>query len=139
MERLKLIVAAILGALAPIQASMITVFGLILVDLISGVIAALRLKTPIESNKLKKTVVKLCVYEVAIVAAYYVGQNLTGPSVPILQMVASVIGLTEFTSILENLRAITGSSVFDLILRNVSAHELPEPPRGPSEDDEPGV
>lgn len=135
LDRAKIWAVAVIGALAPIHAALATVLGLIIVDLVSGIAAAVRLQQPVTSNKLKKTVIKLLVYELSIVLAYVVGTYLTGPSVPVLQVVTSVIGLTELRSILENLRSITGYDVFDVILQRVSANndKSLRKPGGPGE------
>lgn len=136
MDRLKLILTGIVAALAPVHAAMGTVFLVIVVDLLSGIIAASRREEKIVSYKLKKTIIKVAVYELAIVLAFIIGEYLTGPTVPVLNMVASVIGLTEFKSILENFQSINGGSVFDAILRNVSSHTESKP-GGPRESNGP--
>lgn len=116
MEKVKLAILAALGALAPIQAALLTVFALIVVDLITGILAAWKIGNEITSSKMKKTVVKLFVYELAITMAYFVGLNLTGPTLPVLNIVASVVGVTELKSVLENLDILTGGGVVKSIL-----------------------
>jgi phage-related holin len=105
----------------PIHAAMATALALIFVDLVTGVLAAHVQKDVVTSYTLKKTVVKVLVYELAIVISYVIGQYLTGPTVPILQMTTSVIGLSEAKSIFENLYRITGIDVLSLILDRMSA------------------
>lgn len=134
-SRAKIWLLGAAAALAPIHAAMATVLALVIVDLVTGVLVAYKLKEPLASNKLKKTVIKLVFYEVALVLSFWVGVYLTGPSVPVLQMVASIIGLTELASLLENFHILTGNKIFATLLGRVSAHTNKDR-RGRGRDDE---
>jgi hypothetical protein len=83
-----------------------------LVDLVTGILASRKSGIPITSNGLKRTVLKVAIYEVAVLCAFLVGTYLTGPMVPILNICSSLIGLTELKSVLENLDIINGGSFF---------------------------
>jgi hypothetical protein len=126
MEKIKIALLAVIAAVAPIHAAMGTVFGLVLLDFVLGVAAAKKRGEKITSGGFKATVVKLFVYELAITMAYFVGLHLTGPVVPTLQIVASMIGLTELKSVIENMQTITGEKMLGLIAERLGISAKPE-------------
>lgn len=113
--RLKEAILALFALFSPLQATLWATFCLVVLDLITGVLAAHKRKEPIESNKLKKTVVKLLVYQLTIIVSYVTMLYLTGQDIPILKIVTSIIGLTELRSVLENLTVITNNNIFRAI------------------------
>ncbi len=121
MERLKTLFAAIVVALAPVYAAVSATLGLIVVDLVTGMMASYKRGEPIVSSKIKITVVKLLVYEISIILAWVVGEYLVGPSIPVLSVVSSVIGITEFKSILENINTLSGGGMLSAILDAISS------------------
>ena len=104
--KLKHLLISTLAILAPIKAAIIVAGILILVDLVTGVIAAHHRHEKISSAGLRRTITKIFVYQVAIIMAFLVETHMTGPGVPIVKIVTGYIGLTEFLSILENLNAL---------------------------------
>lgn len=117
MDTAKKLVIGTIAALAPVYSALLAMLALIGVDLVVGIWAE-----PTQwRKKLRSSAAKAPVYSLIIVLAYCVGYYLTGPSIPLLQGVAGVLGLSEFTSILAHLRDITGNSVLDVVLRNISA------------------
>jgi hypothetical protein len=121
MARLKTAVAAILAITAPLHHIFIAVFFLVTLDLILAIIASIKSKVAIQSGKLKGSVIKLLAYNTSIVVSYIVESNLTGPDVPVLRMVTTIIGLTELKSVLEHLDVITGGGVIKAILVKINA------------------
>lgn len=107
----------------PIKAVMLTVGTLVFTDLISGILAARKRGEPITSAKLKRTVGKIFVYEVGIAVSFLVHQFLTGDLFPADKILASLIGLVELKSMLENLQTFTGDNVFQILIDRVSATE----------------
>lgn len=91
-------------------------FVLVLVDMVSGITAAKKLKNPITSAGLRRTLVKLLVYEAVILLAFLTTQYLTGPEVPLTNIAAGYFGLTEFLSIVENLNIISGNDLLKALL-----------------------
>lgn len=116
MKILQTLALAICVMLAPAQGVIITVMALTMLDMFTGIIAAKRCGQAITSKGLKRTVLKIMVYEVATIAAYFVGLYLTGPDLPVMKWVTGLIGLTELKSVLENLDAISGGSLFRTIV-----------------------
>lgn len=94
----------------------ITSFVLIMVDLITGVIAAKKQNIPVTSAGLRRTLSKLIIYELAMILAFITQQYLTGDTIPVSSLMAGFIGLTELTSILENLNVIGDGKLLQAIL-----------------------
>lgn len=117
--QIKYLLVAIIAIFAPAESVIVTAFVLLLVDLITGTAAARKQGIPIVSSKIKITVIKALLYETVIILAFLVGQYLTGPLIPVLSIVASVIGLTELTSIMENLDIITGGNILQGLINAV--------------------
>jgi FtsH-binding integral membrane protein len=91
---------------APEKAAICTALVLILIDLVTGVWAAKKRGEAITSNGLKTTIYKIVFYELAICLGFLAQTYLTGTVLPVCNLITSVIGLTEMTSILENLQTI---------------------------------
>lgn len=117
--------------LAPIKASMLTIIVLVLVDLITGLLAAKKQGIPIISTKLGHTVIKLLGYEIAVLLAY-TGQTYLLDGVPVIHVVAGFVGSTELLSIYENMSVITGTPYIDAIKKLLGRQDTlpPTPPTG---------
>jgi phage-related holin len=78
---------------------MLTIF-----DLFTALIREFHLGRSIKSSKLIKTPVKLTVYGIMISASYITESVIMvkGITLPVTQIIATVIAITEFVSILEN-------------------------------------
>lgn len=129
-SRLETIGIALLGFLAPIEGVILTTLGLVLVDMITGLGASYKQSIPLTSYGLKRTVIKLFVYELAILLAFVVGLYLTGPTLPVLHLVSSLIGLTELKSVLENLNIIGGGSLLNSIVSAIQGLSSNDPGKG---------
>lgn len=120
MKTLWIWITAILAIFAPIKAAAASALVLVIADLITGVIAAYKRGEPITSGKLKVTIVKLFVYEAAILLAFLAQTYLTGSVLPVCNLATSVVGLTEMKSVLENLDSMAGGSFFKVLIRRVN-------------------
>lgn len=125
---LKYILLALYTALMPIKPAMISVMALPLIDLVLGLIVAVRAKQPITSSGLKRTVAKVLVYEAATILAFITEVNLVGELIPVTKMVTGLIGITELKSCLEHLDELNGSPVFASILSRLAPSQLINPP-----------
>lgn len=108
---------------APIKAALIAAMALAMVDLVAGIWAAKARKEPITSSGLKRTILKVLVYEVVIMLGYITEKYMTGDLVPIVKVLAGLIGVTELKSIVENLRDITGVPLLQLISKKLGQIE----------------
>lgn len=123
VQSLFLVIVSVFAPAAPVLG---TILALVVLDLITGLIVSHKAGITITSAGLKKSVLKLCVYLVAALSAFLVGQYLTGPLIPVLNIVSGLIGITELKSVLENLDMISGGSamksVISAIQKNVSSN-----------------
>lgn len=118
---------AIIAVLAPIQAVMITVGVLVLGDLITGVAAAIKKSEHISSARLRDTVSKALVYQVAVISGFLVESYLMPGTLPVSKLIAGAIGLAELKSILENLNMVVGTDLFSQLIKKLgSANSLPK-------------
>jgi phage-related holin len=112
---------AILAVFAPAQSMIISTLVLVVVDLITGLIAAHKQGIPITSSGLRRTIGKTLIYEVVILIAFLAQQYLTGPVIPVSSIAAGFIGLTELTSCVENLNVIGGGSLLKALLTKLDS------------------
>lgn len=116
MKHLTHILMAIGVALAPVYSIMLTALTLIGIDLITGILASRKQKKPITSSGFRRTLIKFAIYEIAIITAFLTQTYLTGDIMPVSNIVTAFIGLTEFTSILENLNIISGGKLLKALI-----------------------
>lgn len=110
----RLLIAAV-AVLSPIKAVMIATCVVIVFDLITGILRAVKAKEKIESSVMRRTVTKLLVYQLAIISGFVIETYLL-QAIPITKLVSSVVGLVEIKSILENLNGIYGQDLFKSLL-----------------------
>lgn len=118
---LKEIILAIIAILAPVHTIMIASGMLILIDLALGILAAKKQSLPITSAGLRRTLSKLITYQVAIIAGFLVEHYLILDLVPVTKLIASIIGLVEMKSILENIDIINGASIFASVIKKLGS------------------
>lgn len=121
MSYLKASIISIIAVLAPIKAIMITVGIMIAADMVLGILASRKRKEKISSAALRRTVSKAIVYQIAILTGFLCETYLIGELVPITKILASVIGLVEMKSILENADEINGSPIFKSIIKTLGS------------------
>ena len=124
MKSLGMILVSILAVFAPIKMAVLTVLILVLADLITGVLAAIKAKDLVTSAGFRRTAVKLFLYEAAILLGFLAETFLIGAAVPVCKMVCAFIGLTEMKSIMENFNAIGGGSLFAGLLEKLNSANL---------------
>ncbi len=105
----------LLALLAPVQAVMITIVFLIVVDFITGLYASYKDKIPISSERIAHTISKFFIYNLVILASYFLEKHIVN-EVPFLKIIAGFIAITEIKSILENFNRIYGVNVFKALM-----------------------
>jgi len=121
MEWLKYMSLAALAALAPIHMVMITVGFLIFSDLLTGMWAAHKRGEKISSAALRRTVSKIVIYQLAVISGFMLETYILENVLPVAKIVAGVIGMVEFKSILENSNHIVGGNIFQLVLKRLGS------------------
>jgi len=123
MQFLKTLGIVTLSILAPIQSLIVASFALIGVDFITGIMAAVKQKTPITSSEMKRTVGKIFLYELAIIISFVAEKYLLGGIMPVSKLVAGFIGATELKSVLENIDILNGQSLFTSLVTKLAQAE----------------
>lgn len=123
MRTLKILLFSTLSIFAPLKPVLIAVFALVMLDFILGVLAARKRQEAITSSGFKRTVIKLFVFQSAIIAAFVTEVYLTGDLAPVQKIVSCFIGLTELTSIAENLNEISGGSLLKALIAKIGAKQ----------------
>lgn len=99
------------GFLISIQHFIYLTLTLVVIDLITGVIAAWKRQDKIISRRMQRTIEKFVLYFLAIISAHAVKVVLM-ESAPVTYVVVSSIVLVEFKSIIENVESVTDVDVW---------------------------
>jgi hypothetical protein len=111
----------------PLMPWIIAIGVFVFADLITGMFAAKKKGQKIQSNKMFKTIPKFSAYGLGIIVAHVL-TLLFIKDFPAVKLVAGLIAFIEIKSLDENIKAITGVSIFsDLIkMLNPKRNEKPE-------------
>lgn len=121
MKFISPILMSIISVFAPAKAVLLTTLLLVLVDMVTGAIAAKKRGEKITSAGFGRTIAKILVYELAVGLGFLTETYMTGPMVPVSKIVSSLIGLTELKSCIENLNDINGSPVLTSLVQKLSS------------------
>lgn len=100
---------SLLAVFAPINSVLITVFVLVVVDFIFGVLLAHKNKDLITSQGFRRTIVKLLTYEIVIGLGFLCETYLIGAALPLAKIIGGMIGMAELKSVLENSALLTSN------------------------------
>lgn len=103
---------------APIHATLGIVLLLISIDFITGIIAAKRRGEPLTSTGIKRTVLKIFIFEIALMLGFIAEKFIPG-SLPFTNLVGGFISLTEMTSIVENMNELSGNSLLQALVNKL--------------------
>jgi len=107
--------------LTPIHGALGAALALTMIDMATGMYAAKKRGEVItQSRGWRRTIVKLAVYDIAIICGFLCENYMTGPIIPAMKLASTLIGTTELKSILENLDSISGSSFFTVVVNKLS-------------------
>ena len=70
---------------------------------------------------MRRTISKIFIYQMSVISGFLLETYLLGGSIPVSKIVAGVIGMVEFKSILENSNYIVGGDVFKMILQKLGS------------------
>jgi phage-related holin len=105
-----------LAVFAPINTVLEVVLVLILCDLLTGLIASRKAGIKITSSGLRRTISKIVVYELALIAGFLAEKYLMGDLLPVVKLLGGLIGATELKSVLENANIISGTNLFEALI-----------------------
>ena len=111
--------------LTPLTGVIITVILLIVVDFITGSYASYVKRLPIKSKWIGHTVSKLFIYNLVIISAYFLEEEIVS-EVPFMKVIAGFISIAEIKSILENYNNIYGINPFKALINIFKNSSLKE-------------
>jgi len=101
-----------LAVFLPIKELMLTIGFLVGADMLVGIWKALKLKQRIRSRRMSDTVTKLLLYQIAIMSGFLIESFIIAELIPITKLVATVIAVIEFKSIVESIESVTGKDLW---------------------------
>jgi hypothetical protein len=105
-----------LAIFAPIKEMIATAIIIILVDLVTGILAAKKKGEKITSAGIRRSITKFAVYLTAILIGFLVETYMIGGFIPVSKIAAGLIGVVETKSIFENLDVLNGSPLFKALI-----------------------
>lgn len=114
---------SLLAFFAPIHGLLLAVFILLLIDVGVEIAATFKNKEVVVAKSLRAFVLKLIMYEIAIISSFLVSHFMMNDVFPIQNLIATVCGLIELKSILENLDKMSGEPIFKSIIRTLKKKE----------------
>lgn len=121
------------AALAPIHTVLIVVGVLVVLDLITGIWASIKKGSKFSSAKLRDSISKLIIFQIAVISAFILERYLLADLLPVSKMVAGIIGLVEATSLFENLNVIYGRNIFQSVVDKLgSSNKVNQPQQNSS-------
>jgi hypothetical protein len=106
---------ASLAVFLPIKELMLTIGFLVGADMVIGIWKALKLKQRIRSRRMSDTITKLLLYQIAIMSGFLIETFIIAELIPITKLVATVIAVIEFKSIIESIESVTGKDLWSKI------------------------
>jgi len=104
-----------LAVFLPIKELMLTIGFLVGADMIVGIWKALKLKQRIRSRRMSDTITKLLLYQIAIMSGFLIESFIISELIPITKLVATVVAVIEFKSIIESIESVTGKDLWSKI------------------------
>lgn len=105
----------IIMLISPIKAAMIAISVIVIIDTVTGTIAAKKRGEQLTSNGFKRVIVKTVIYQISIITALITEKYLID-SMPVQKVVIGLLTVTELKSIFENFYTITGLDLFKNII-----------------------
>ena len=106
---------ASLAVFLPIKELMLTIGFLVAADMVVGIWKALKLKQRIRSRRMSDTITKLLLYQIAIMSGFLIESFIISELIPITKLVATVVAVIEFKSIIESIESVTGKDLWSKI------------------------
>ena len=106
---------------APIKELIVVTIVLILVDLISGILAARKKQQKISSAGIRRTFTKFTVYLTGICIGWLVEHYMLEGFIPVSKIAAGLISVIEGKSIFENLDVINGNPIFTALVKKLGS------------------
>jgi hypothetical protein len=112
---------SILGVFAPIKELIVVTIVLILVDLVTGILAARKKQQQISSAGIRRTFTKFTVYLTGICIGWLVEHYMLEGFIPVSKIAAGLISIIEAKSVFENLDVINGNPIFTALIKKLGS------------------
>ena len=106
---------ASLAVFLPIKELMLTIGFLVSADLVVGLWKAIKTGQRIRSRRMSDTVTKLLLYQLAIMSGFLIETFIISELIPVTKLIATVIAIIEFKSIVESIETVTGKDLWSKI------------------------
>ena len=106
---------ASLAVFLPIKELMLTIGFLVSADLVVGIWKAIKTGQRIRSRRMSDTVTKLLLYQLAIMSGFLIETFIISELIPITKLIATVVAIIEFKSIIESIESVTGKDLWSKI------------------------
>ena len=110
LKWLEALFVSVFAIFAPIEHLLLSTGAMIMIDLVTGIMAAKKQGIPITSSGIRRTLTKMFVYESALCLAY-LAEHYMSNVLPFVKMASAMITLVELTSVYENLNTISGTDL----------------------------
>lgn len=110
-----------IAVLAPVHSILIVTGILIVLDFITGIWAAYKREEKIKSARMRDSVTKMVIFQVAVISGFLMEKYMLDNSIPVSKIVAGVIAATEGLSLFENLNTISGKNVFGALIEKLGS------------------
>jgi hypothetical protein len=94
---------------------MITIGFLVGADMVVGIWKAIKLGIKIRSRRMSDSITKMLLYQLAIVSGFLIETYIIEQLIPITKLIATVVAVIEFKSIVESIEAVTGKDLWGKI------------------------
>jgi phage-related holin len=111
VRSLDVIIIYLVTYFAPTFSVMMGISFLVLIDFVTGMVAAHKRGEAITSRKMRPTITKGMGYMLAILAAHIFQKHFL-PTIEVMKIVSGLIAFIELKSLDENLKDMTGKSLF---------------------------
>lgn len=122
----KIVGLSVLAFVLPIKPLLIGSMVMVLLDCLTGIMAARKRGEKITAAGLRRTVTKLAVYTLAIVSGSVAEKMLLDALVPVAKLVAGAIGIVEIKSVLENAQTVLGMTLFQALMARLGGPTDPK-------------
>ena len=103
---------ALITIFLPIKELMITIGFLVGADMAVGIWKAIKLRIKIRSRRMSDSITKMLLYQLAIVSGFLIETYIIEGLIPITKLIATVVAVIEFKSIIESIEAVTGKDLW---------------------------
>ena len=126
LTTIKALALATFTVLAPVHAMMVSVGVLIVADLATGIWAAKKRGEQIKSARIRDSITKMVIFQVAVITAFVMENFLLEGTIPVTKIVAAAIAFSEGKSLFENINTITGKDVFGMLIDKLGSKNKEE-------------